>query len=153
MFIIRPATPGDVEQVRVLEKELIKHERGIATAIKEDEELHYQNIPGLIADKEKTNLLVMELDGQLVACAFGQVREEEHIFKEQYFGYIGMVSVKQEYRGNGYVKHIIQALVAWFKTKNIREVKLQVFTNNIGAVKAYKKLGFEDFLTTMRLEI
>lgn len=153
MFAIRPATLDDVEQVRLLEKELINHERSITPTIKADEELHYQNIPGLIADKDKTNLLVMEMDGQLIACAFGQIREDEHIFKQQYYGHIGMVSVKSEHRGNGYVQHIIQALIAWFKTKNIRDVKLEVFTYNHGAAKAYKKLGFEDFLTTMRLEI
>jgi len=153
MFTIRPATLDDVDQVRLLEKELINHERSVSATIKEDEELRYQNIPGLIADKEKTNLLVMEMDGQLIACAFGQIREDEHIFKEPYFGYIGMVSVKKEYRGKGYGRDIIDALIAWFKTKNLRNVKLQVFAENTGAARAYKKLGFEDFLTTMRLEI
>lgn len=153
MFIIRPATLDDVDQVRLLEKELINHERGITPTIKEGEELRYQNIPGLIADKDKTNLLVMEMDGQVIACGFGQIRENEDAYKEQYFGYIGMMSVKHSYRGKGYGRDIIQALVAWFKTKNIQEVKLQVFAGNPGALKAYKKLGFEDFLTIMRLEI
>jgi len=153
MLKIRPATMDDVDQLRLLEKELINHERNVSKTIKEDEELRYQNIPGLIADKEKTNLLVMEMDGRLIACGFGQIRENEHIFKEPYFGYIGMVSVTNEHRGKGYGRDIIQALIAWFKTKNIQEVKLQVFTDNDGAVKAYKKLGFQDFLTFMRIEI
>lgn len=143
----------DVDQVRLLEKELINHERSISSTIKEDEDLHYQDIPGLIADKANTKLLVMEKDGQLIACGFGQIREDERIFKQQYYGYIGMVSVTEAQRGKGYVREIINALIDWFKTKGMHDVKLQVFSKNAGAVKAYKKLGFEEFLTTMRLEI
>ncbi len=150
---IRQATMYDVPQVRLLEKELIEHERGIELPIKEGDDVYYYDIPQLINDATNSHLLVMEHDGEIIACGLGQIRENKHYYTEKYFGYVGLMSVKKEYRGRGYGRDIINLLLQWFKTKNITEVKLKVFANNPGAIKAYRKLGFEDFSIDMRVEI
>jgi RimJ/RimL family protein N-acetyltransferase len=64
-----------------------------------------------------------------------------------------MMSIDKAHRGNGYGGEIIKELLTWFKKRGITEVKLKVFTNNHGAVKAYNKLGFEAYSTDMRLDI
>jgi RimJ/RimL family protein N-acetyltransferase len=153
MYSIRPAAIIDIPQIRALEKELIEHERGIAECIKDEEDLFYYNISEIIHDADTSRLLVAEKDGEIIACGMGQIRLNKHYYKEKCFGYIGLMSVKKEYRGNGYGGEIIKALQEWFKTKKIAEVKLKVFANNLNAVNAYKKLGFKDFSIDMRLEI
>lgn len=153
MTTIRGAVLADAQQIRLLEKQLIDHERGVIDIIKEGDEVKYQDIMALIQDKENTLLLVMEKEGEIIACGFGQVRRNADYYKHAHFGYIGMMSVSMEHRGQGYAGDIIKELFAWFKTKNITEVKLKVFTNNPGAIKAYGKLGFEEYSKDMRLEI
>ena len=59
---------------------------------------------------------------------------------------IGIVYVKEKFRGKGLVlkllnEHITKAIVG----KKDLDVFIQVFGNNIAAIKAYKKLGFEEF--------
>ncbi|MCF7568299.1 GNAT family N-acetyltransferase [Sabulilitoribacter arenilitoris] len=39
---------------------------------------------------------------------------------------------------------IINALLKWCKTKNINEIRLDVYENNPSAIKAYKKAGFKN---------
>src|SRR3569623_555738 len=144
MVKIRTATLQDVQALRLLEKELINHERNLISAIKEGEDVKYQDIRKLIEDTENTRLLVMENDGTVIACGFAQLRRNAEYYKEEIFGYIGMMSVSSLHRGKGFGGDIIKELLKWLKTKNITEVKLKVFSNNTGAIKAYRKLGFTD---------
>jgi ribosomal protein S18 acetylase RimI-like enzyme len=62
---------------------------------------------------------------------------------------VGIVYVSQEYRGNNLVNILLEKhiLDAQGKYPNI-DVYIQVFDCNISAVKAYKKVGFEEFVTT-----
>jgi ribosomal protein S18 acetylase RimI-like enzyme len=48
---------------------------------------------------------------------------------------------------------ILDELIGWAKTKNISEVRLDVYSQNESAVKAYEKAGFESLLTTMRMKV
>ena len=52
-IIIRPATTADIEEVLLLEQEIIRHERTIVDALKQDEAIHYYDIPFLINDKNE----------------------------------------------------------------------------------------------------
>lgn len=153
MHTIRPAVAADAPAIRLLEKELISHERGIMPIIKDGDDVYYKNIPALIADAENTIVMVVEKDNKLIGCGMGQIRQNEHYYKHKYFGYIGMMSVSRDYRGKGLAGEIIQSLIGWFKKKGVTEAQLRVFSNNENAIKAYKKMGFESYSTDMRLEI
>ncbi len=153
MVKLRAATQGDALRIRLLEKELIGFERELVPAIQDGDDIWYYDIAGIIDDHENSLLLVIEADNELVGCGIGQIRKNKHYYKLPYFGFIGMMCVKAAYRNNGYGGDIIKELLRWFKTKNIEEVRLTVFPNNPGAIKAYQKLGFEDFLLEMKLEI
>ena len=153
MFIIRKAVAADIPALRILEKELIEHERKIIPAIKDGDDVYYQNIPALINDAVNTLVLVMTINGEVIGCGMGQIRKNEHYYKDECFGYIGMMSIAHNYRGNGYGPLIIEELINWLKTKNVNEVQLKAFAGNHGALKAYKKLGFENFSIDMKLEI
>lgn len=57
---------------------------------------------------------------------------------------IGLVYINKEYRGNGLVDVLINNHIKSLKVKNpeINQIYIQVFSNNIAAIKAYKKNGF-----------
>ena len=137
----------------MLEKELVKHERAIDPKIKEGDEVYYYDIKGVISQSGKSLIIVIEKDGELIGCGLGEIRKNDHFYVTEYYGYIGMMSVKKEYRGAGLGGEIIKALLQWFKSKNISEAHLKVIPGNTGALKAYEKLGFEIFISEMRLEI
>lgn len=153
MYTIRPAAPADAPQIRLLEKELVKHERLYDTKIKEGDDVYYYDIAGLINHSDISVIMIVEKDGELVGCGLGEIRKNEHFYNNEYYGYIGMMSVKKELRGAGLGGEIIKALLQWFKARNITEAKLKVIPGNTGALKAYEKLGFETFINEMRLEI
>ncbi len=152
-IIIRPATANDIEEVLLLEQEIIRHERTIVDALKQDEAIHYYDIPFLVADDQNSLLLVVELEKEIIACGFGQIRMNEAYYKEKDFGYIGLMCVKDGHRGNGYSGMIIGRLLEWFNLKGIREVKLKVFPGNAGAIKSYSKMGFKDHMIEMKIDL
>jgi GNAT superfamily N-acetyltransferase len=61
--------------------------------------------------------------------------------------------VTPNHRGKGINKKIIDFLKDWAETKNITELILDVYIDNINAVKAYEKIGFVRHLLEMRMNI
>ena len=57
---------------------------------------------------------------------------------------LGLVYVSKEFRRNGLVKILIDNHIKSLKQnhKHIDQIYVQVFGNNIAAIKAYKKVGF-----------
>lgn len=56
-------------------------------------------------------------------------------------------------RGKHIGRSIIDALVQWFRNRNIQEIRLKVYASNVGAVAAYEKMGFQDYIQEMKLQI
>jgi len=59
--------------------------------------------------------------------------------------------VKPEYRGKGVNNLVLEGLKEWCHERGIRELRLEVYTENLPALKAYEKAGFKPLLTWMRL--
>lgn len=150
---IRKATLNDVVYIRALEKELIEYERLITSTIKKDIEINYYNIPEIIDDNKHSLMLVLEIDDQIMGCGFGQIRANKSHFIEPFFGYLGLICIKQEYRGYGFGGKIIEELLSWFKKSGIREAKLEVYSDNTNAIRSYSKIGFHHYKAEMRIEL
>jgi len=58
--------------------------------------------------------------------------------------------IEPEQRGKGINQMIISELINWASDRGLKEVRLQVYDENIVAIRAYEKSGFKRFLTTMR---
>lgn len=58
--------------------------------------------------------------------------------------------VVPEHRGKGLINKIVDHLKVWAASKNIHELRLEVYIENEAAIKAYKKIGFSKLLTEMR---
>ena len=152
-ILIRKATLADVSDVRSLEKGIVKHERTLTDNLKTDEDLYFYDIPAIINDTEKSLLVVVEDDRKVIGCGFGQIRDNAHYYKQEQFGYIGMMSVLEDYRGQGLGGKILEALLDFFRQKNIKEAKLQVVAGNDGAIRSYEKMGFKDHLLEMKCDL
>lgn len=58
--------------------------------------------------------------------------------------------VVPEHRGKSLINKIVDHLKVWTTSKNIYELRLEVYVANEAAVKAYEKIGFLKLLTEMR---
>lgn len=143
---IRQAQGKDIDVLNSFQNKLGAHERPLDSTIKRKGRVIYYNIKKLINSKNSL-VLIGEINGKPVGCAFGEIQRIKGDWsKYKYKGYIGMMFVEKIYRGKGVGRMIINKLLGWFKKNKIKDVRLQVYKNNVGSVAFYKKCGFKDYI-------
>ena len=82
---------------------------------------------------EKICVYKME-NGNIIGCGYGVIEN----------GYVGLfdIVVKEEHRGKGYGREIVETILSKANKKGIKKAYLQVMLNNPIAINLYKKLGF-----------
>lgn len=151
-MIIRPAKIEELPILLDFEQRLIEAERPMYITLKTDEKISYYDIDAYIKS-DQTEVVVAEIEGEIVGSGYGQIRNRQDFFKQERLGYIGFIFVVEEHRGKGISQKIIQYLYGWFETKNLEEVRLNVYTKNPSAIRAYEKAGMEKHLIEMRINL
>ncbi len=149
-LIIRPATPNDLPTLLNFEQSLINSERHFDETMI-PEEFHYYNLALLIENPE-AEVLVAELDRIPVASGHVRIMDGDNYNQFERFAFLGFMYVEPEHRGKGINQMIISALINWASDRGLKECRLQVYDENIVAIRAYGKSGFKRLLTTMRLK-
>lgn len=145
---IRKATPEDLSILLDFEQQLIAVERPMDISLEQHKRINYYDISAYI-NSETAQLYVATIANEIIASGYGLIKNNETKFAYREHGYIGFIFVKEEFRGRGISKLIFKAIFDWFRTKNIKEVKLTVYEENPSAIKAYEKLGFKKNLIEM----
>ncbi len=146
---IRKATLEDMETLLLFEQGVILAERPFDSTIK-DGHIHYYNLEEFISAPH-IELLVAETDGQIIASGYARIEKGRHYLKHEKHAYLGFMYVVPEYRGKGVNQIIIQALKEWSIGQNMTELRLDVYCENHGAIKAYQKAGFSKHMVQMRM--
>lgn len=147
----RPAENADLPKLAEFLQFLVEAERPFDVTLKEGE-IFYYSISDLIAD-QATQIMVVENNNQIIGCGYAQIRSAKTYEKHEVFGYLGFMFVSPEFRGKGINGLLLDELKKWILSQGITEVRLQVYSENDAAVKAYEKAGFKKLLTTMRCDI
>lgn len=150
-IITRRATNADLPQLNEFLQLLVEAERPFDPTLKEGKIIYY-DVEELIAD-EKSEVLVIEIDNEIIGCGYGQIRAAKPYQNHKLFGYLGFMYVKPEFRGKGLNNLLLDDFKKWVLSKGITEVRLEVYSDNEPAVRAYEKAGFEKILTTMRCNL
>ncbi len=135
---------------------LYKFEQGIVTAERpydptlKDGEIHYYDLNALVLS-DTAEVLVVELEGKVVASGYAKIVQSKDYLKHDQYIHLGFMYVEDAHRGKGLNKKILNGLIAWSDSKGIREIKLEVYDDNLIALKAYEKAGFKRHLVEMRL--
>jgi len=145
---IRPATTTDLPALLRFEQGVIAAERPMDPTIKEGP-IHYYDLPAMIASPD-IQLLVAELDGNLIASGYARIEAGRLYLKHTHHAYLGFMYVDPAHRGKGINQLIIDALRQWARTRNITELRLDVYVVNEAAIHAYEKAGFQPHLLQMR---
>jgi ribosomal protein S18 acetylase RimI-like enzyme len=148
---IRTATLKDLETLLEFEQGLIKAERPLDPFLRSGE-LSYYNIPELISNKD-IYFIVAVSNNELIASGYLRIENSKHYHKNPKHGYIGFIFVKPSFRGNRISNTILEALKKWALTKDLKELRLDVYSNNAVAIKSYERFGFTKGLINMKMDI
>jgi len=148
---VRPAQKDEIETLLTFEQGIVTAERPFDSTLKEGE-IHYYDLIHFIENPE-AEVVIAEIDGKPVGSGYALIKEAKPYLKHTHYAYLGFMYVKPEYRGQGINKAILEALKQWAGSRNIREIRLEVYDENIIAKKAYEKAGFKGNLLEMRMEL
>jgi GNAT superfamily N-acetyltransferase len=151
---IRTALKTELSTLLEFEKGIIKAERPIDDTLGTGD-IHYYDLAALI-DKESCEVVVAvdsENNNKLVGSGFCDIRNAPSYLRHEKFAYLGFMYTHDDYRKRGVNKMVLNHLMLWSKERGIKEVRLEVYCENHGAITAYSKSGFKPNLMEMRLDI
>ncbi len=151
MLYVRPATVEDLPTLLQFEQGVIEAERPYDSTLIPDP-IKYYDLQYLLDDPE--SYLVVVIDNHLlIASGYATIRNAKPFYAYDQYAYLGFMYVLPDYRGQGVNLMILEALKKWCVTKDIRELRLEVYSDNLPAIKAYEKAGFFKDLITMGTHI
>ena len=141
MLKIRKATLNDLEILLEFEQHLINYERNLTSHIK-DGHINYYDI-GSFIKKPDAIVIVAETNGEIIGSGYALIRSNKTYKTPDKYVYLGFMYVKEEHRGKGVNKRIMNELIEWGKKSGYHIFKLDVYSNNSSAINAYQKAGFK----------
>ena len=148
---IRPATSADVATLNRFQHGVVAAERPFDPTIQEGP-VQYYDVADMLAS-DQVLFLVAESDTMLIGCGFARIEPAKAHLKHPLRGYLGMMFVDPEYRGQSVNARLIDSLKAWCLSNNVGELRLEVYHDNAAAVRAYEKAGFRKLMVEMRLDL
>ena len=150
--IIRKATLIDLSALLDFEKNIIMAERPFDITIKDHDDIHYYDIAAMITAPQ-VEVAVAQLGGEIVGSGYARLENSKIFLKHQNHGYLGFMYVVPAQRGKGINNLIMKYLSQWCISQQITELRLDVYYDNLPAVRAYEKVGFKKLLVEMRLNL
>ena len=102
-------------------------------------------------DNPNMAIFVAEAGGGIVGYTFGQIMQRPTL-KSGDCGYIADVCVKDGWRRQGTGRQLHSRLQAWFLSRGITAIEVQVVRANPASQAFWRKMGYNDFLRTLRSE-
>ncbi|MFD0767223.1 GNAT family N-acetyltransferase [Mucilaginibacter lutimaris] len=145
----RPATMADMDILRQFEQGVINAERPFDPTLK-DGHINYYDLNEFITSPH-IHLVVAELNGEVIGSGYARIETSKIYLKHQQHAYLGFMYVLPQHRGKGVNKVVIGALQEWSVRQGVTEFRLEVYFNNVPAIKAYEKVGFNSHMIEMRM--
>ncbi|MGB0866114.1 MAG: GNAT family N-acetyltransferase [Granulosicoccaceae bacterium] len=150
-MIFREANTSDLGRLLEMEQGVVEAERPFNAQIKEAG-VKYYDFEQLI-ESEDSLLLVVELDGDLIAAGYAQIRVSKPSVVHHEHVYLGFMYVSPEHRRKGLNQRVLERLLDWGKGRGVMDVYLDVYAQNEAAIQAYKKAGFAPSMLEMKLRL
>jgi ribosomal protein S18 acetylase RimI-like enzyme len=150
-IITRPAQLNDIDTLLLFEQGVIAAERSFDPTLKGDPNYYY-DIKKMI-EATDVELLVAVSGDIIIGSGYARIEMAKPYLQHEQYAYLGFMYVLPQYRGKGINKIIITALAQWAASKNITELRLEVYQNNLPAIAAYEKVGFTKHMIEMRMSI
>lgn len=148
---IRKASIVDLGQLLAFEQDLIKTERPFDPTVKPDP-VNYYDLKAMLTAPH-IEVVVAEAESKIIASGYARIDKSKPFLKHTRHAYLGFMYVLPEYRGQGINKKIMDALKDWATAQNVSEFCLEVYYDNVSAIKAYEKIGFSKYILEMRFNL
>jgi GNAT superfamily N-acetyltransferase len=148
---IRKAKLEDLSVLLTFEQGIIAAERPFDPTL-QSTKISYYNIEKMILDPN-IEVAVAEIKTRIVGSGYARIEEAKPYLKHKLYAYLGFMYTDSDHRGKGINAKIIDYLKDWCATKDIFELRLDVYSDNLSAIHAYEKTGFKKHLVNMRLDI
>ncbi|CAM4177735.1 GNAT family N-acetyltransferase [Zobellia roscoffensis] len=148
-FVTRSAVLSDLDTLREFEQGIIAFERPYDPTLRPDPISYYDL--GELIKSDTAEVVVIESDGCLVASGYAKIRPAKPYLNHENYSYLGFMYTHPDFRGKGLNKRIVNTLKDWSVSKGITEIRLTVYDENDGAIKAYEKAGFKKHIIEMRI--
>jgi len=149
LITIRKATHADKETLLLFEQGVISAERPFDSTLKPDP-IHYYDLTEMI-NAPHIELVVAVLNGEIIGSGYARIETAKHFVKHRQHAYLGFMYTHPAHRGKGVNSRVIEALKEWAARQHITEFRLEVYTANLPAIKAYEKVGFKGDILQMRM--
>ncbi|HTR27720.1 MAG TPA: GNAT family N-acetyltransferase [Puia sp.] len=149
---VRQATPADLPTLLRFEQGVIAAERPMDPTI-QDGPIRYYDLNMMLSSPHIYLIVAETGDGTLIGSGYARIDPSRFYLKHSHHAYCGFMYVEPAHRGKGVNQLIIDALKNWAKSQNLTELRLDVYTTNDAAIRAYEKAGFTPYLINMRMGI
>ncbi|WP_426589222.1 N-acetyltransferase family protein [Mucilaginibacter sp. R-33] len=151
-MLIRKATIEDLPVLLQFEQGIITAERPFDSTLKPDP-ISYYDLKAFITSTD-VQVLVAEIDGEIAGSGYARIKKNPDAYYDfEKYAYLGFMYVLPAYRGMGVNQTIIEGLKKWVADQGLAEIRLEVYNDNIGAIKAYEKAGFKKRMIEMRIRL
>lgn len=134
-----------------MEQGVVDSERPYDNYLKEEGVVYY-DIPALITNSD-SYLVVVEVNGEIAGSGYAQIRQSRPFHTHDFHCYLGFIYLESRCRGKAIGRQIIDALKDWGISKGMKNIQLKVYAENAGAIRAYKKSGFNEVSVLMELVV
>jgi GNAT superfamily N-acetyltransferase len=148
---IRPATSSDLPTLLRFEQSLIRAELPFDPTLKKGDN-HYYDLEEMI-EAPHIHLVVAVMGDEIIGSGYARIENAKHYLQHSQHAYLGFMYTDTAHRGKGVNKMIIEVLKHWSLSRNIKEMRLEVYFENSAALQAYEKSGFIKHMITMRMGI
>ncbi len=147
---IRTATLDDMDILLEFEQGVIGAERPFDITLGADP-ITYYNLKELILSDD-ASLVVAEIEGKIIGSGYALKKAARPYLNHGFYSYLGFMFTLFDHRGKGVNTKIIERLKQWSDSKGLNEIRLTVYDENHGAIRAYEKVGFKKHIIEMRLQ-
>ena len=148
-IVIRTAGLRDLDVLLKFEKAMIEAERPFDSTIRSGSDIRYYDLDGLIAS-EDTEIVVAEIGDTIIGSGYARIEASKAYLEHRQHAYLGFMYVVPEHRGKGVNGKILNVLESWAASRNITELRLEVYFENAAAIRAYEKSSYKSLVVEMR---
>ena len=147
----RQATLEDLPTLLAFEQGIVKAERPFDVTLDKDP-ISYYDLKSMLTD-DGVIIVVAQSGDRVIGSGYAKIETSKPYLAHRYHAYLGFMFTDPAYRGQGVNAMILSALKDWSRERNVTELRLEVYDQNVPAIKAYEKAGFEKNLVLMRMKI
>lgn len=152
-MVIRKFIKEDLPQVLELCREVRQHHMDILGGYFTEQDDEFEQLDFLQSLEDDKTVALVAADGNEVYGYLLAKRKFVPYLVNKNVVHISNFGVKQEKRGHGIGRELMEVFLEMCREWNMDEIKLEVFNKNVGAYKFYERYGFEPLKQQVTLKM